>query len=156
MMRFLLSMLIMLLFFPAQSAWAGEISDSGRFCGYSVIIDLQDGETISTIDGGIHSGTFNWKGSFGELLVMNSEISSPDDAPLLKHNSFGHGIYDLGLVEAEYTLAIWNGKSAAAFFYSDTPYTQEQIEAIERVDLFDETIGRPENCNLSTVFHWGY
>lgn len=50
-------------------AIASDLEGPGRFCGYSPIIDLVEGESITTLESGIHGGSFQWDGQFGTLSV---------------------------------------------------------------------------------------
>lgn len=46
-----------------------DLTGPGRFCGFAPIIDLLPGETITTREIGIHSGSFRWTGKFGAFEV---------------------------------------------------------------------------------------
>ena len=61
----------------SSKANAGELVGPGRFCGYSPIIDLQAGEKVVTLQGGIHGGSFLWEGPFGKLEVHGIGWASP-------------------------------------------------------------------------------
>jgi len=50
-----------------------------------------------------------------------------------------------------YVIAIWNGAHGAAYFSSEKPLNARQIEAIGRVQLFEEGQD-PPGCNLRTSF----
>lgn len=138
----------------ATSASAGELRGPARFCGYSPIIDLLTGEKITTLEGGIHGGSFRWDGAFGSLEVdgvgwasrpkgrIVSDLSPSKPARFAQRRTNGR-----------YEIAIWNGKHGAAYFISATRFNELQIEAIDRVKLFEEG-QTPENCRLRTVFSW--
>lgn len=53
----------------ATPAAASVLEGPATFCGYSPIIDLLPGETVTTLQGGIHGGSFRWDGAFGSLIV---------------------------------------------------------------------------------------
>ena len=58
-------------------------------------------------------------------------------------------------MNGKFVVAIWNGRNAAAYFYSDEGLSDLQIAAIDRVRLFQEG-EEPEGCDLRTVFVWGF
>ena len=133
---------------------AEGLEGPARFCGYSPIIDLLSGERIVTLGGGIHGGTFRWAGNFGSLEVSGSGWSrKPKGQVAVRRNATGHIRFAQRRVDGEYVVAIWNGSHGTAQFSSDTPLTNAQLAAIDRVDLFDEG-QEPEGCKLRTVFSW--
>jgi len=139
---------------PPAPVSAGELAGPARFCGYSPIIDLLDGESVTTLQGGIHGGSFRWDGAFGSLEVYGigwagrpkgrivSEQSDLKPARFAQRRTNGH-----------YKIAIWNGRHGAAYFTSDSRFSLEKIAAIDRVRLFEES-ETPEGCKLRTVFSW--
>ncbi len=138
----------------APAATAGDLEGPGRFCGYSPIIDLLPGERIATLNGGIHAGAFRWTGDFGSLEVMGiGWAGKPEGRVALKRNSKGHARFAQRRDEGRYVVALWNGTHGAAYFSSQKPLTEEQLEAIDRVDLFNEGED-PEGCKLRTIFSW--
>ena len=138
----------------ATSASASVLNGPARFCGYSPIIDLQSGETISTLEGGIHGGSFEWKGAFGSMVVHGIGWASRPQGRLLIAPSDGTtGRFAERKRDGKYTIAIWNGRQGAAIFESDVRFTQQQRAAIDRVRLFQEG-EEPTDCSLRTVFDW--
>ena len=130
--------------------WPGP----GRFCGFSPIIDLLEGERIEPFDGGIHSGSFRWTGAFGTLRVRGIGWASKprgDDMP--GRTAKGWMRFAEEKVPGGYSVSIWNGRQGAAYFESPRPLTRDQLAAIDRVDLFQEG-ERPEGCKYSTIFVW--
>jgi len=136
------------------AASASELVGPGRFCGYSPIIDLEKGERITPLEGGIHGGSFRWEGSFGTLEVRGIGWAARPKGPRLRHPSrTGATVFRPRLVDGLYQAAIWNGRQGAAYFSSPTPFTAVQMAAIDRVALFQEGED-PGKCNLRTVFSW--
>jgi hypothetical protein len=134
---------------------AGDLQGPARFCGFSPIIDLKEGEAVTVLRGGIHSGTFLWSGSFGALEVRGiGWASKPRGRTRDKATSKGHAIFAERQIEGEYVVAIWNRANGAAYFSSKQRLTKEQLAAIDRVDLFDENDPEPLGCKLRTVFVW--
>lgn len=130
--------------------WAGP----GRFCGFSPIIDLREGETIEPLTGGIHSGTFRWTGSFGTLEVRGIQwASKPPGHMLGRRTAAGMRVFAGRVKDGAHVVAIWNGQNGAAYFQSPRALTPAQIEAIGRVTLFNEG-EEPEGCKYRTVFSW--
>lgn len=70
-----------------SSANASSIVGPGRFCGYSPIIDLRDGEKVTTLEGGIHGGSFRWEGAFGTLEVHGVGWASRPRGRIVKARS---------------------------------------------------------------------
>lgn len=138
----------------ASTAQATELEGPARFCGYSPIIDLLAGERITTLEGGIHGGSFRWDGPFGSLEVHGIGWASRPPGLIVEHTR-GHrpARFAQRLTEGEYVVAIWNGANAAAYFRSATPLTRSQIDAIRRVTLFEEGED-PVGCDLRTSFDW--
>ncbi|RIV89993.1 hypothetical protein D2V17_05075 [Aurantiacibacter xanthus] len=136
-------------------ASATDIAGPGRFCGYSPIIDLQPGEEITTLDAGIHAGRFRWDGNFGSLEVdgigwagrPSGRIERPASAELPAR--FGER-----RTNGKYVVALWNGRQGAAYFRSSSRITDAQIEAIDRVRLFQEG-EEPEGCDRRSISVWG-
>ncbi|MFA6605485.1 MAG: hypothetical protein WCS75_00645 [Sphingomonas sp.] len=138
----------------ASAASASELVGPGRFCGYSPIIDLEKGERITPLQGGIHGGSFRWEGGFGTLEVLGIGWAAPPTGPKLDHrSSAGAMVYRPRFDDGRYRIAIWNGRAGAAYFSSPTPFTAAQMAAIDRVALFQEGED-PGKCNLRTVFSW--
>lgn len=143
----------------AAQAEAGDeavgLEGPGRFCGYSPIIDLLPGERITTLQGGIHGGSFRWEGAFGSLLVHGiGWASRPDGRILESQTSTKPARFEERRVDERYEIAIWNGAQGAAYFSSATPFTERQIAAIRRVNLYQEG-QKPSGCDLRTSFYWG-
>lgn len=133
---------------------AGEITGPARFCGYAPIIDLLPGERVTTLDGGIHGGSFLWEGAFGSLMVRGIGWASRPKGRIIEPvSSTKPARFRQRRVNGRYEIAIWNGAHGAAYFSSTVPFTAPQVEAISRVDLFEEG-QTPQNCDLRTVFSW--
>ena len=138
----------------ASSAQAAELEGPARFCGYSPIIDLLAGERITTLEGGIHSGTFRWDGPFGSLEVHGIGWASRPPGQIVEPKRGERPArFAQRRVAGEYVVAIWNGANGAAYFRSPRPITRSQMRAIERVTLFEEG-QTPMGCNLRTMFSW--
>ncbi len=138
----------------ASSATAGKLEGPARFCGYSPIIDLEAGETVWTLEGGIHGGTFRWDGDFGSLEVNGIGWASRPKGQMVREPQDDRPArFEQRYSEREYVVAVWNGRQAAAYFSSAKPMTRRQLEAIDRVRLFQEG-ETPEDCNLRTTFSW--
>jgi hypothetical protein len=136
---------------PAE---AGEIRGPGRFCGYSSIIDLLPGEKITTLGGGIHSGRFRWEGEFGSLEVLGIGWASRPKGRIVRGlSSTKPARFSQRRVNGAYEVAIWNGAQGAAYFRSEEPISALQLQAIDRVSLFQEG-QEPTGCDLRTVFVW--
>jgi len=135
-------------------ASAAVLEGPGRFCGYSPIIDLADGEKITTLQGGIHGGSFQWDGSFGTMDVSGiGWAAQPKGSLVVSNDGQRPARFAQKRLNGRYVIAIWNGKQGAAYFWSDTRFTKAQIEAIDRVRLYQEG-EEPEGCRLRTVFSW--
>jgi hypothetical protein len=135
-------------------AEAGEIEGPGRFCGYSPIIDLLPGEKVTTLEGGIHGGSFRWEGPFGSLDVRGiGWANRPNGRMVEAQTGTKPARFAQRRVNSRYQIAIWNGAHGAAYFSSATPLTERQIKAISRVNLFEEG-QTPSGCNLRTSFSW--
>lgn len=140
----------------ATPATASEIKGPARFCGYSPIIDLQPGETIQTLQGGIHGGSFRWDGAFGSLIVHGiGWASRPEGRLVVEPSEETPGRFTARKGRGKYAIAIWNGRQGAAYFEASTRFTDLQIAAIERVRLFQEG-EEPLDCDLRTVFAWDF
>jgi hypothetical protein len=139
----------------ATPSFAGELCGPGRFCGYAPIVDLLDGESITTLEGGIHGGTFRWDGPFGNLHVWGiGWAGKPVGRVAIESNAKGLARFKMRREKGKYVVAIWNRKHGAAYFKSDHPLTRDQVAAIDRVDLFEEGGLQPEGCRLRTIFVW--
>jgi hypothetical protein len=140
--------------FVGTSGNASEIVGPGRFCGYSPIIDLLDGEKVTTLEGGIHGGSFRWEGAFGALEVYGiGWASRPKGRIVEDRHSNSPARFAQKRVKGVYQIAIWNGAHGAAYFTSSTPFTEPQLAVIDRVELFEE--GQPPSgCKLRTIFSW--
>ncbi len=144
---------VLLAAFP-PFANAGEIEGTGRFCGYSPIIDLLPGEKITTLEGGIHGGSFRWEGPFGSLDVYGLGWASRPNGRIVEvQTDTKPARFAQHRMKQRYEIAIWNGAHGAAYFSSDKPLTALQVEAIRRVRLFEEGQDPPD-CKLRTVFSW--
>ncbi len=137
-----------------SAAAAASLEGPARFCGFSPIIDLMPGETITTLQGGIHGGRFRWNGEFGSLEVHGiGWASRPRGRLATEQTSTKPARFVQRRANGRYEIAIWNGRHGAAYFFSESRFTELQIEAIDRVMLFEEG-ETPEGCNLRTVFSW--
>lgn len=138
----------------ASPADGAELKGPGRFCGFSPIIDLNAGERIVTLEGGIHSGRFRWEGAFGTLEVDGiGWAAEPRGRKMKARTTGGHIRFAQKKVGSSYEVAIWNGRQGAAYFQSARPLTTAQLTAIDRVILFQEGED-PGRCNLKTIFSW--
>ena len=136
-------------------ASAGDLKGPARFCGYSPIIDLREGESVTVLQGGIHGGSFRWDGAFGSLEVNGiGWAARPRGRIVSKQSGPRPARFAQRRAEGSYEIAIWNGEQGAAYFRSDRPFTKQQIEAIKRVRLFNEG-ETPEDCDFRTIFSWG-
>lgn len=134
---------------------AGDLNGPARFCGYSPIIDLLEDESVTVLQGGIHGGSFRWDGAFGSLEVVGiGWASRPSGRMISKQSGLRPARFAQRRTEGRYEIAIWNGNNGAAYFRSNSRFTKQQIEAIERVRLFEEG-ETPENCDLRTMSSWG-
>lgn len=135
-------------------AEASELKGPARFCGYSPIIDLLPGEEITTLEGGVHGGTFRWKGPFGSLDVRGIGWAGRPDGELVEQPTDTRPArFAQREVSGHYEVAIWNGAHGVAYISSPRPLTAGQMKAISRVTLFEEG-QTPSGCNLRTVFSW--
>lgn len=140
----------------AIPASASELEGPARFCGYSPIIDLHPGEKITTLQGGIHGGSFRWDGTFGSLVVNGiGWASRPNGRLVVEPSESIPGRFAQRKRDGKHIIAIWNGRQGAAYFESSTRFTDLQRAAIERVRLFQEG-EEPSDCNLRTVFVWDF
>jgi hypothetical protein len=138
----------------SSGAKAGELAGPGRFCGYAPIIDLLAGEKVTTLEGGIHGGSFRWEGAFGSLDVHGIGWARRPGGRIVKTVSVNKpGRFAQRRVKNGYSIAIWNGGQGAAYFNSKEPFTRAQLHAIDRVALFQEG-QTPSDCELRTVFSW--
>jgi hypothetical protein len=136
---------------PARAA---ELEGPARFCGYSPIIDLLPGEKVTTLEGGIHGGSFRWEGPFGSLDVRGIGWAARPSGQIIEAQAGARPArFAERQVEGRHEIAIWNGAHGAAYFSSEKPLTARQIKAIGRVTLFNEGEA-PSNCKLSTAFSW--
>ena len=133
-------------------AKASEIEGPARFCGYSPIIDLLYGEKVTTLDGGMHGGSFRWEGAFGAILVYGIGWADRPKGRIIKaHSAISPARFAQRRTEDHYQIAIWNGANAAAYFKSPRSFTAAQLRAIDRVRLYEEG-QTPTDCGLHTVF----
>lgn len=139
----------------AAPAGASDLKGPGRFCGYSPIVDLKAGETVTTLDGGVHSGRFLWEGPFGSLKVNGiGWASRPGGLIVLEPIGDRPARFAQRRVDDGFEVAIWNGRQGAAYFSSSKPLTRRQLRAIDRVRLYQEGDDPPPDCNLRTFFSW--
>ena len=135
-------------------ALAGELEGPARFCGYSPVIDLLAGEKVTTLEGGIHGGSFRWAGPFGSFEVQGSGWAAPARGRMLNQPSADRpAIFAPRRVKQGYRVVIWNGAHATAYFTSPAPFHPTQMAAIKRVRLFEEG-QEPSGCKLRTIFVW--
>lgn len=135
-------------------AEAGELEGPGRFCGYSPIIDLLPGEKITTLEGGIHGGSFRWEGPFGSMDVRGiGWASRPKGRIVEAQTGTRPARFAQRRMNKRYEVATWNGGHGAAYFSSEKPLNAHQLKAISRVQLFEEGQD-PSDCNLRTSFSW--
>lgn len=151
MMRLPLALCALALFLTAQKADA-RFDGPGRFCGYSVVLDLQRGENIEAMSLGIHSGNFVWSGSFGRLEVSNVGWARKPEG-VLEGTRKGLTTFRIERAGRE-GLALWNGRAGAAYFFGSGRITAEQRAAIDRVYLIDELSDEPQGCRYRTIFSW--
>lgn len=138
----------------AEPLEAGELVGPARFCGYSPIIDLLPGEEVTTLEGGIHGGSFRWEGLFGSLEVYGIGWASRPKGRLIEAATGTRPArFRQRRQNGLYEVAIWNGARGAAYFRSTRPFTALQLDAIGRVSLFEEGQA-PSGCHLRTVFSW--
>ena len=150
-----LALIMVVMAMSGAPAAAGELRGPGRFCGYSPIIDLHEGERIVTLEGGIHGGTFRWEGPWGAMTVDGvGWASRPSGQALSKQTQGGVIRFAERREKGERVVAIWNGRQGAAYFRTQGRFTAEQLAAINRVRLFQEG-EEPEGCQLRTLFSWG-
>lgn len=133
---------------------AAELAGPGRFCGYAPIIDLRPGESVTTLENGVHGGSFIWRGAFGSLEVHGIGWASRPKGRMIGFASAAKPArFKQRWAEGRHQIAIWNGGHGAAYFRSPTPFTARQVEAISRVTLYEEG-ETPSGCNLRTGFFW--
>lgn len=134
---------------------APDLTGPGRFCGAAPIIDLLPGETITTREIGIHSGSFRWTGEFGAFEVRGIGWASQPKGHLIREPTAAQpGRFKQRRDKGRFVVAIWNGGHGAAYFTSERPFSAAQIAAIDRVTLFEEGQSPPEGCTLRTTFSW--
>jgi len=135
-------------------AHAADLKGPARFCGYSPIIDLLPGETVTTLAGGMHAGSFRWQGAFGTLQVNGIGWASRPKGRIARPLSASRPArFAQRRDDGSYQVAIWNGAHGAAYFTSPRPLSAAQLTAIDRVTLFEEGQD-PSGCDLRTVFSW--
>jgi hypothetical protein len=135
---------------------AADLRGPARFCGYAPIIDLLRDESVTTMGGGIHGGSFRWNGKFGSLIVHGiGWARRPDGESAEPGSNSRPAVFKQRRVSDGYEIAIWNGAHGAAYFNSAKPFTPRQLEAIRRVTLFEEG-ETPSNCKLRTTFDWNF
>lgn len=133
---------------------AGELAGPARFCGYAPIIDLLPGEKVTTLEGGIHSGSFRWEGAFGSFEVDGIGLAARPKGRMLNPPTADRPArFAQRPTKKGYQVAIWNGANGAAYFTSPTPFRAPQLAAIDRVRLFEEG-QEPNGCKLRTIFVW--
>ena len=138
----------------ATSVKSSVLEGPATFCGYSPIIDLQMGETVTTLEGGIHQGSFRWDGAFGSLVVRGEGWTTrPNGRLVVAPSGEKPGRFAERKREGQHTIAIWNGRQGAAYFETRSRFTDQQLEAIERVRLFQDG-EEPSHCDLRTEFAW--
>lgn len=153
-MRLTMSGLMVFAFSELTTAMAADLNGPGRFCGYAPIIDLLPGESVTTLQGGVHGGSFRWDGAFGNLEVHGIGWASPPKGRIVRRRSDqSPARFNQKKVDGSYQIAIWNGAQAAAYFSSPEPFTRQQITAIDRVMLYQEG-QEPVGCKLRTAFSW--
>jgi hypothetical protein len=135
-------------------AKASELTGPGRFCGYAPIIDLLPGEKVTTLESGMHGGTFRWEGAFGSLEVHGTGAAARPKGRIAEPQTGSRPTrFAQRRVDGQYVIAIWNRSDGAAYFRSKTPFTPQQIAAIKRVRLIDDGHA-PSGCKLRTVTVW--
>lgn len=138
----------------SMPAVAAELEGPARFCGYSPIIDLLPGEKVTTLEGGIHGGSFRWEGTFGALEVHGiGWASRPKGRMTTSPMAKKPAVFAQRQEDDRYVIAIWNGETGAAYFSSDAPLNAAQRKAISRVTLYNEG-EKPSGCGLWTTFSW--
>lgn len=138
---------------PVQEA-ASTLEGPARFCGYSPIIDLLPGEKVTTLYGGIHSGSFRWDGAFGSLEVNGVGWARRPEGRIVQARTDARPARFAQRRRGDsHVVAIWNGAQGAAYFSSATRLTPDQIRAIDRVTLFQEG-ETPSGCALRTLSTW--
>lgn len=150
----MITLMVLTIFGATFSNPAHDLEGPARFCGYSPIIDLLPGEKVTTLEGGIHAGSFLWEGSFGLLKVRGvGWASRPLGRVVEAQTDARPARFAQRRVDGGYEVAIWNGANGAAYFSSSAPLTRQQISAIDRVALFEEG-QTPSGCALRTAFSW--
>lgn len=136
-------------------AQAADLKGPARFCGYSPIIDLLPGETVTTLEGGVHAGDFRWEGPFGALHVRGIGWGGRPKGRIVEAGTSTRPARFAQRKEEDgrHVVALWNGGYGAAYFRSAAPLTARQMEAIRRVTLFEEG-QTPPDCDLRMVFSW--
>jgi hypothetical protein len=138
----------------ATPASAGVLQGPARFCGYAPIIDLLEGESVTTLAGGIHRGLFRWDGPLGSMVVTGiGWASKPPGRVALERTAAGQVRFKQRREKGKFVVAIWNREHGAAYFRSERPLNKAQIAAIDRVSLFNEG-ENPKGCKLRTIFVW--
>ncbi|MES1974762.1 MAG: hypothetical protein V4472_20090 [Pseudomonadota bacterium] len=149
-----LSLALGIVMLDAVPVKASELVGPARFCGYAPIIDLLPGEKVTTLEGGIHGGSFRWEGAFGSFEVRGIGWASPPKGRMLNPPTTEKPArFKQRRVKQGYQVAIWNGAHGTAYFTSPTPFGAPQLMAIERVRLFEEG-QEPSGCKLRTIFVW--
>ncbi|MGH7027739.1 hypothetical protein [Brevundimonas sp.] len=150
----MITLMVLAISGAAFSSTVHELEGPARFCGYSPIIDLLPGEKVTTLEGGIHAGSFRWEGAFGSLNVAGiGWASRPPGRIVVAQSGARPARFAQRRVDDRYVVAVWNGANGAAYFSSPSPLTPQQISAIGRVTLFEE--GQvPLGCDLRTAFSW--
>lgn len=156
-MRIAGGLLLALYALAASPALADEheptpFTGPGKFCGYATIIQLQDGETISPGEGGIHGGNFVWEGEFGRLEVVEIGWAKPRGSTMQTRTAAGMLQIAESTERFDFVRTIWNGEYGVATFTSSARLLGHHIDAIGRVTLFNEG-ERPQDCDY--IFGFG-
>jgi hypothetical protein len=138
-------------FTAATPTLASDIEGPARFCGYSPIIDLLAGEKVTTLESGIHGGSFRWEGAFGVLDVHGIGWASRPQGRIVKAlSATSPARFAQRRTSRGYYVVIWNGSHAVASFTSPAPLTAQQLAAIDRVGLFEEGQSPSASCAQSS------
>lgn len=152
--KLVLSIALGFALFDVVPVKAGELIGPARFCGYAPIIDLLRGEKVTTLEGGIHAGSFRWEGAFGSFEVMGIGWGARPKGRMLNPPAPDRPArFAQRHAEKGYQVAIWNGAYGTAYFTSSRRFSAPQLAAIERVRLFEEG-QEPTGCKLRTIFVW--
>jgi hypothetical protein len=125
----------------------------GRFCGYSAIIDLRQGETISNMEGGIHGASFAWSGAFGRFDIRANGWAAPPSSSVVMVRPDGVRELATRRSKGHYQTTLWNGRQGVVSFTTDRRPTAAQMAAMRRVSLFQEG-EEPSECRYRMTFSW--